>query len=107
MLPPRATLQWCKMKPPFDARAKAKILIIGCGSIGERHLRCFQQTGRAEVTGCDAHPELLQQMQARYGVAVSARWEAAVASGGFDAVAICTPPPLPLSLALQALNPGL
>ena len=28
----------------------SSILIIGCGSIGERHLRCFQRTGRCEVS---------------------------------------------------------
>ena len=27
------------------------VLIVGVGSIGERHLRCFQSTGRADVAG--------------------------------------------------------
>ena len=27
-----------------------RVLIVGVGSIGERHLRCFQTTGRAEVS---------------------------------------------------------
>jgi hypothetical protein len=28
---------------------KATNLIVGCASIGERHLRCFQRTGCAAV----------------------------------------------------------
>src|ERR1035437_347420 len=34
------------------AGIKPRILVIGCGSIGERHLRCFQRTGRAELFAC-------------------------------------------------------
>ena len=38
-------------------------LIIGCGSIGERHLRCFQKTGRSSVIACDTNPALLAAMR--------------------------------------------
>jgi len=31
-----------------------EILVVGCGSIGERHLRCLQRTGRAKLTACTA-----------------------------------------------------
>ena len=27
-----------------------RVLVIGVGSIGERHLRCFQQTGRCQLS---------------------------------------------------------
>ena len=37
------------------------VLIIGCGSIGERHLRCFLQTGRTRVTACDTNQSLLER----------------------------------------------
>ena len=81
------------------------VLIIGCGSIGERHLRCFKQTGRAQVTACDANPALLQRMAETYGVATVG--DAIKAMGGdFDAVVICTPAHLHVSLAFQALRAG-
>ncbi len=81
------------------------VLIIGCGSIGERHLRCFQKTGRANVTACDANPALLQRMADTYKVPVMADWNAAVAAGG-DAVVICTPANHHVSMATQALTAG-
>lgn len=46
-----------------------KVLIIGVGSIGERHLRCFQGTGRADVRLVEINPELRQTVADRYGVA--------------------------------------
>lgn len=81
------------------------VLIIGCGSIGERHLRCFQNTGRARLTACEANPQLLQKMADTYRVPVLNDWEKAVASG-FDAVVICTPAPLHVPMAIKALQSG-
>lgn len=81
------------------------ILIIGCGSIGERHLRSFLRTGRADVTACEANPVLLQRMADTYKVRTFA--DATEALGGrFDAVVICTPAPLHVPLAIQALAAG-
>ena len=34
------------------------VLVIGGGSIGERHLRCFQTTGRADVSLCEINDEV-------------------------------------------------
>lgn len=50
----------------------ASVLIVGCGSIGERHLRCFQQTGRVTVAACDTSPALRERMAATYRVPVLA-----------------------------------
>ena len=49
------------------------ILVIGCGSIGERHVRTFLATGRAGVIACDNRPAILRQMSERYGVEAVAR----------------------------------
>lgn len=81
------------------------VLIIGCGSIGERHIRCFLQTGRSLVTACDANGELLKQIAARYDVAAERDWAEAI-RGGFDAVVVCTPAHLHLKMALRALEEG-
>lgn len=82
------------------------MLVVGGGSIGERHLRCFQRTGRAVVAVCDPAAEIRAQLEARYGVPVFSDAAAALA-GGFDAAVICTPAPLHMPLALQALGHGL
>ncbi len=84
-----------------------ELLIIGCGSIGERHLRCFQLTGRARVTGCDASPAVRKRITRAYGVPVTGDWQRAVAGGGFDAAVICTPAHQHVAMARQALRHGL
>lgn len=83
------------------------VLVIGCGSIGERHLRCFQRSGRARVTACDVNPALRQAMQARYRVTAVADWRDALVAGSHDAAVICTPAPAHVPIALELLERGL
>lgn len=83
------------------------ILILGCGSIGERHLRCFQKTGRARVAACDTNAALLESVSARYGVPGYTSLEAALTAGPWDAAVICTPAHVHLAPALQLLQAGL
>jgi predicted dehydrogenase len=82
------------------------VLIIGCGSIGERHLRCFLNSGRARVTACDASPALLLRMAETYKVPAVSATSAALATGDYDAAVICTPAPLHVPFAIQALCGG-
>jgi predicted dehydrogenase len=81
------------------------ILVIGCGSIGERHLRCFVNTGRARVVGCEPNEELRRRISTTYGVTVVSDWEQAL-SEGFDGVVICTPAPLHIRMGTAALRSG-
>ncbi len=68
-----------------------KILIIGCGSIGERHLRCFQKSKRAEVVGCEPDAGVRNRIASDYCCKVFGDIEAAFEAGGWDGVVICTP----------------
>lgn len=79
-------------------------LIIGCGSIGERHLRCFQKTGRTSVTACDTNPELLKRVADEYSVPAVDDWERAIESGRFQNVVICTPAPFHIPMAIAAFQ---
>jgi predicted dehydrogenase len=81
------------------------VLIIGCGSIGERHLRCFLQTGRVRVTACDTDPALLQSMAERYQTPGTTDWKEAV-RGDCDAVVVCTPAQWHVPMAQAALEAG-
>lgn len=81
------------------------VLVVGCGSIGERHLRCFQRTGRAVVTGCDPSPALRATLTEQYDVAMHADYAEALNENS-DVVVICTPPPLHIPMALAALAAG-
>ena len=85
---------------------KPKILIIGCGSIGERHLRCFQRTGRAQLWACDTNAALLEKITAQYQVKGFADLAAALQAERFDAMVICAPAHLHISMALQGLRHG-
>src|SRR3954451_12382345 len=48
---------------------RQRVLVIGVGSIGERHLRCFLATGRAELALVEIDPGLRRTIAERYGVA--------------------------------------
>src|SRR5688572_22710419 len=86
--------------------AEHHTLVIGCGSIGERHLRCFQATRRTVVTGCDTNSQLLDAMASKYGVPVTRDWETAIQQDQFDTVVICTPAPFHVPMAIRALDAG-
>jgi predicted dehydrogenase len=83
-----------------------RTLIVGVGSIGERHLRCFQQTGRAEVAICERNAKLRDDVAARYNVAQTFDDLSAAIDAGFDAAVIATPAPLHIPMATQLAAAG-
>jgi predicted dehydrogenase len=83
-----------------------EILVVGCGSIGERHLRCLQRTGRAKVFACDPNLDLLGRIERQYAVEVFASVDAALAARGFRGIVICTPAQTHLDIALAGLRQG-
>lgn len=83
------------------------VLIIGCGSIGERHLRCFQQSGRCRVTVCDTRPELLERITRDYAIPTSNDWRTASATAEVDIAVICTPAPSHVAIAQELLARGI
>jgi predicted dehydrogenase len=92
---------------PLDLRmTQHSVLVIGCGSIGERHLRCFSKTGRATVVAVDTVPATLARINATYGAATSDDWKGSLQSGRHDVAVICTPAPLHLEMAIHALGCG-
>ena len=68
-----------------------KILVVGGGSIGERHVRCILATKRAQVSLCDMNSELLQQVASRYSLHQTYTDFEAINLSQFDGVVICTP----------------
>ena len=86
---------------------RPSVLIVGCGSIGERHLRCFLKTGRAGVTASDTAPAVLTRIHATYGVKTSADWLGEMRSGRHAVAVICTPASLHVEMATRALEAGL
>ena len=85
---------------------KTTVLIIGCGSIGERHLRCFQRTGRAEPVACEIAPAVLQRIREQYRVGGYASLDEALAASRFDAAVVCTSADSHIAVTKRLLQHG-
>ena len=83
-----------------------EILVIGCGSIGERHLRCLQRTGRARVAACETNATLLERIKKEYEVAGYGGLEEALRAQKFEGIVICTPAHTHIPLAIKAIGAG-
>ncbi|MCE9590715.1 MAG: Gfo/Idh/MocA family oxidoreductase [Planctomycetes bacterium] len=85
---------------------KHRVLVIGVGSIGERHLRCFQATGRAEVSLVEVNESLRGTIAERYKVANAyAGLDTAPPDAGGVAV-VCTPAHLHIPMAQKLAERG-
>lgn len=87
-----------------------KVVIIGVGSIGERHLRCFKATGRAEVGFVETNPTLRAAIAERYAIPptnVFDSLDAAIAGGSFTASLVATPAQLHVPMATRLVEAGL
>jgi predicted dehydrogenase len=83
-----------------------RVLVVGVGSIGERHLRCFAATGRASVSLCEVNPELRKVVAERYAVTDTfADLDTALAAGP-GVVVVCTPAHLHVPMARAAVRAG-
>lgn len=86
---------------------KLRILVIGVGSIGERHVRCYLATTRAEVGICELNPELRETVARRYGIVdVFGDFGSALAQP-WDAVLVATPAHTHIPIATEAARAGI
>ena len=77
-----------------------QILVIGAGSIGERHIRCFQQTGRADVSVCEIDSALRNRIATDYDLRHTFEDLAKALSAKPDGVVVATPAHLHVPMAL-------
>ncbi|MCX5660213.1 MAG: Gfo/Idh/MocA family oxidoreductase [Planctomycetota bacterium] len=96
-----------------SGKAGHRAVVVGVGSIGERHLRCFKATGRVEAGFVEINPALRKTIAERYSVGPLAfdSLDAALAhkldGGGFNVGVVCTPAPYHLPIASQMLRAGM
>lgn len=83
-----------------------RVLVLGCGSIGERHIRCLTQVGGVDVIACDTRAERLAAMSEQYGVADTASSYDDVNLGDVQAVMVCTPSDQHIGPATRAAEAG-
>lgn len=86
---------------------RQRVLVIGTGSIGERHLRCFLATGRADVSFVEVNDARRAEIAARYPSAVAFTDLDAAIARGCDAAVIATPAPLHVSMATRLVHAGI
>lgn len=82
------------------------LLIVGVGSIGERHTRCFQATGRVDLSICEPTEALRNDVGDRY--AISSRFDSLESALGAspDAVVIAAPAHLHIPMAGTCAEAG-
>jgi predicted dehydrogenase len=81
-----------------------RVLVVGCGSIGQRHIRMLQGTGNGvEVAAVDPLEGKREEVRTRYGLTDVYGTLDEVPPGSIDGVFICSPPKFHVPQALQAL----
>lgn len=83
-----------------------KLLVVGVGSIGERHLRCFLSTGRVEAVFVEVNASLRQTISERYDVRGFASLDEALTTQPTIAV-VAVPAHLHIVIATQLAERGL
>ena len=84
-----------------------KALFVGVGSIGERHLRCFLQTGRVEAAILEINNPLRQKVAQKYRVTDSYADIETVLKRAFDLAVISTPAQSHIPLATRFAEAGI
>jgi len=90
-----------------SAQSRLRLLVIGVGSIGERHLRCVQNLERCDLAFCEPHAELREEISDRYNVEETyAELESAM-ENHFDVAIIAAPAHLHVSMAQTLADHGI
>jgi len=78
-----------------------RILFVGGGGIGERHIRCFLKTGKVEASLCDVDESCVNRLQDQYPLTAIFTDFADVPLTDFDGAVIAVPAHLHVPMALQ------
>ena len=81
-----------------------KILVVGCGSIGERHIRNLKRLPVDKIIACDTNPERLILIKERYDIQETYMELQKAIEQEIDAVLVCTPPSVHIPVALDAID---
>lgn len=82
-----------------------RIIIVGCGSIGKRHLRNLRVLGERELVGVDPRMDRRREIEQQVGAVTYDRLQPALEDGA-DAVFVVTPPALHIPAAMAAVRAG-
>jgi predicted dehydrogenase len=83
-----------------------RVLVIGTGSIGERHVRCLLRTGRATVGICEINEALRGQVASRYAIAESFSGLDDALRAKWDSAFVATPAHTHIPIAARLVSEG-
>lgn len=83
-----------------------KVLVVGCGSIGERHIRNLMGLHVDEVAACDTDENRLSTIRDECSLSGAFTDLSDALDKGFEAVLVCTPPSTHIAIAREALEYG-
>ena len=86
---------------------RSRILVVGAGSIGERHARCFQRTKRAEVAICEPREEIRRRVSEEYHLAAAYEQLDDAIEYPFAAAVLCVPAHLHIPFAMRFVERGI
>ena len=89
------------------SKTNHRVLVVGVGSIGERHVRCFQNTGRAEISICEVNDKLRTEIAERYQISNQYSDIDSALKGDHEAVVIAVPANLHIPFAQKVAEAGL
>lgn len=81
---------------------KTNVIVVGGGSIGERHVRCFLRTAECDVSLCETDPVKRDKIAGLYSLQRTFSEFDNIPLNDFQAVVIATPTPLHISQSLAA-----
>jgi len=93
------------MSEKGNAKSRKSFLVIGCGSIGNRHLANLKTIGVSNLGVFDVNRSRCEKIREKYKIAVFFDLDEAL-SENFDVALICSPTSLHLTHALLAANAG-
>lgn len=86
---------------------KFRMLVIGTGSIGERHVRCFLATGRTEIGICELNPDLREAVAKRYNLTEVYGDLSTALAKSWNAVLVATPAHTHIPIATEVAKAGI
>lgn len=82
-----------------------KMLVIGCGSIGERHIRNLKGLSVGEIIACDTDRKRLSAIGKKYRIQTCTNFEWAL-DKNVDAALVCTPTNTHIPIARKVIEHG-
>ena len=80
------------------------VLVVGCGSIGKRHIRNLLALKIGKVAACDVNDRKCSDAEKEFSIRTYKTLEEALNGFQYDAAFICTPPRYHIEQAMQVLE---